>query len=1799
MDNSPKNDNSHTTVQILDYQIIETIYSGSRTLVDRAIRKSDQLSVIIKRLKNDYPTFSELVQFCNQYAINKHLKSPLIIETYSLEVYQNGYVLVMEDFGGMSLEEWVVKGKNVLSLIEFLQIAITLCNTLNILYRERIIHKDIKPSNILINPETKQIKLIDFSIASLLPRETQILLNPKVLEGTLTYISPEQTGRMNRGVDYRTDFYSLGITFYKLLTKKLPFQSNDPMELVHCHIAKVPPLVHEINSKIPHVLSEIVNKLMAKNAENRYQSALGIKYDLENCLTQIQETGKIETFEIGRRDLCDRFLIPEKLYGRELEVTQLLAAFERISTGNTEIMLVAGFSGIGKTALINEVHKPIVRQRGYFIKGKYDQFQRNIPFSAFVQAFRDLIGQLLSESQSQLETWKTQILAAVGDNGQVLIDVIPELENIIGKQPTATELSGSAAQNRFNLLFSRFMQVFTRIEHPLVMFLDDLQWADLASLNLLKLLIQDTGYLLILGAYRDNEVSPVHPLMLTLDEIGKTEAVVNTMTLLPLSESDMNCLVADTLNSESSLAQPLTKLVYQKTKGNPFFATQFLKSLYDDKLISFNWDIWHWQCDISQVKALAITDDIVQFMALQLQKLPIETQKVLKLAACIGAQFDLSTLAIVSETANSLTLMADHLWKALQEGLIIPISEVYKFFTQTDGISTVKRIAANAHYKFLHDRVQQAAYSLIPDDQKPALHLQIGQLILAQTAPDQLDEKIFAIVSQFNLGIDQITNTEQRDHLANLNLMAGRKARLSAAYPASAQYCDLGLQLLANDNSNPWNRQPLLTSELHIEAANSACLIGEFERVEAWVKAFLNHTSSPLEQVKILEIQIQSLIAQNQLSEAIQVARKTLQQLDVELPAHPTPEMIPEALEAIGEGLRIENVMNLPPMSDPKHLAAINILSSMASAAYMGSPGLYPLIVLKQIELSLKFGNAIQTPYAYSTYGLILCAYGGEIVAGNRAADIAIALMETLKASSFKAKIINLVYPFVRIWQQPIHTVLMPLIEGYQAGLASGDLEFAAYCIYNRCQLAYAAGSELLQLREEMQTYGEAIAQLKQTTALNFHQIVQQAVLNWTGEADDPQQLVGTAYDETTRFPQHQLAGDTYSIGSVNAHKLVLAYHFGKPEDALEMAEIAEKTIGSIIGTVFYGLFYFYHALTLLANTKTLPISEAVTKDLEHLINWETHAAMNFAHKCDLIRAEQQRILGHKAEAIEFYDRAIAGAKINGFIQEEALANELAAKFYWEWTNTKVAAGYMQEAYYCYARWGAKAKIADLEKFYPQLLTPILQQPRVMDSLEEMITGGTISGTKTSTSISEALDLATLLKASQAISGEIERDQLITTLLKMVIANAGASKCVLLLKEDIELKLVALIEEGKSPQFLPSIPLELSSDVAISLVNTVNRTRQPLVLANAAINYRFIADRYIQKHLPKSILCSPILNQGNLIGVLYLENNLTMGAFTSDRVELLNLICTQVAISLENARLYEREQQKSQALEDALNDLKNAHLQLVQNEKMSALGNLVAGVAHEMNNPLGFISASLKQAKPTFFDLIEHLKLYQQTFPNPGAEIKHHAEEIDLDYSLEDLPNILNSMVIACDRLKNISTSLRTFSRSDRDYQVPFNIHEGIDSTILILKHRLKANAVRPGIEVITNYGDLPEIKCFPGQLNQVFMNILANAIDALDESNTDRSLAEIKANPNRITITTCLIDHRVRISIADNGQGMTEDVKQKIFDHLFTTKLVGKGTGLGLAIARQIVVEKHGGEIQVNSVLGQGTDFTIILAAP
>ena len=1777
------------------YQITEALYTGTRTLVYRGIRTTDQYPVAIKLLRNEYPNFNELVQFRNQYTIAKNLNFPSIIQPLTLEPYHNSYALVMEDFGGVSLSNYLkiatdeTKICKSLPLIEFLNIAIQLTDILHYLYQNRVIHKDIKPANILINPDTKEIKLIDFSISSLLPRETQEIQNPNILEGTLAYLSPEQTGRMNRGIDYRSDFYSLGITFYELLTGKLPFRSEDAMELVHCHLAKQPILLHQINAEIPSIVSEIVSKLMAKNAEDRYQSALGLKHDLDICLEQLQTTGRIENFELGKRDISDRFTIPEKLYGREKEVNQLLAAFERVSTGAAEMMLVAGFSGIGKTAVVNEVHKPIVRQRGYFIKGKYDQLQRNIPFSAFVQAFRDLIGQLLSESDAQLQTWKAKIFSALGDNGQVLIDVIPELENIIGKQPLATQLSGSGAQNRFNLLMQKFVQVFTRIEHPLVMFLDDWQWADSASMNLLKLLLQDTEYLLVLGAYRDNEVSPVHPFILTVDEIVKTGATVNTITLPALRESDMNQLVADTLNCELSLAKRLTKLVYQKTQGNPFFATQFIKALHDDRLISFNWDIQHWQCDIAKVKALALTDDVVEFMALQLRKLPTETQDILKLAACIGADFDLNTLVIVSGKSAGKTATA--LWKALQESLVIPTTKIYKFFTKSDSDEVFKD-SANPNYRFLHDRVQQAAYSLIPEQDRAIAHYQIGQLLLQQISPEAREERIFALVNQLNYGIALIADQTERNYLAQLNLSACHKARVATAYQAAREYAEIGLNLLG---SEAWQRDYQMTLNLHELGAEVASLSGDFDQMNQWIEAVICHTRTPLEQVSVYIVKIQALTSQNKFLEAISIAQSILKELGFEFPNQPTLEDIQQAVQEINTSIGdrpIEDLFNLPAMVDAEKLATMQVAASILSACYLVGSPLYSLAIALQVNLSLQYGNSPTSSFSYGIYGALILSLLQDVTAATQFGQLAYRLASEADAKNIRSATLAIIGLSLHHHKYHLRETLPIFQAGYQAGLETGNLEYVGYNAHGFCLSSYCCGQPLAELEVQIRAYRQQLVDFNQLATANYCAIYWETTLFLLGNPEKIELSFEQAANEEKLVSQALACNDLMRVFTFYMCRAMLRFLLGKI--ALANADIiqARQYIAGGAGRIVEAL-YFYDSLIALA-TESYSTAELeaqkqrIQENQARLQLLAKHAPMNYLHQWQLVEAEKYRVLGQKAETLELYDTAIALAKDNGYIQDEALANELTAKFYIDWGKEKIAAVYMQEAYYCYARWGAKAKVTDLEQRYPQLLAPILQQPRATDSLKETIAQGTITATKTSSSNSEMLDLATLLKASQAISSEIELNQLLTTLLEIVITNAGASKCILLLKQELDLNLVAVLEGGQSPQLLPSIPLESSSDIAISLVNTVKRTLKPLVLADARINSQFAADIYIQKYQPKSIICSPIMNQGQLIGVVYLENNLTVGAFTSERIEVLNLICSQAAISLENARLY-------QAAQQALTDLKQAQLQIVQREKMSALGNLVAGVAHEINNPVGFLAGNITPALDYINDLFGLINLFQQEYPNYSASIQAEIEAIELDYIREDLPKLVSSMQEGVKRIQDISTSLRTFSRADTNHPVACNIHDGIDSTIMILKHRLKANENRPEIKVIKDYGNLPQIECYAGQLNQVFMNLLSNAIDAVEESNSGHTYREIN---NEITVKTELASDQKQaiIRIKDNGLGMNAEVQSKIFEHLFTTKGVGKGTGLGLAIARQIIEEKHQGKIKVNSVVGEGTVFSIAI---
>ena len=1818
-------------IAISGYRITKQIYAGSRNVVCQAVREQDQKPVVVKLMRNEYPSFNELVQFRNQYSIAKNLDTRGIVKPLSLETYGNGYAVIMEDSGEISLQEWL-KNKNYLSLDEFFPIALQIVNILSELINQRVIHKDIKPANILIHPETKQVKLIDFSISSLLPREAQQLQNPNILEGTLAYISPEQTGRMNRGIDYRSDFYSLGVTFFELLTGQLPFNSDDVMELVHCHLAKQPPFLtrHHIavnSEEILQVLSDIVIKLMAKNAEDRYQSASGLKYDLELCWQQWQERRNITSFELATRDICDRFIIPEKLYGREKEVETLLAAFERvsgreeISNSQIEIMLVAGFSGIGKTAVVNEVHKPIVRQRGYFVKGKFDQFQRNIPLGAFVQAFRDLMGQLLGENNPQLQQWKIKIQETLGENGRIIVDVIPELEQIIGEQPPVAELSGSAAQNRFNLLFIKFIQIFTTKEHPLVIFLDDLQWADSASLKLIELLMQtDTSYLLIIGAYRDNEVYPTHPLTLTLEEVQKAGAVINTITLAPLAKSDLNHLVADTLDCSLEMAVPLTELIYQKTQGNPFFSTQFLKSLYEDKLITYipsrsplgkggqRGVKGGWQCDIANVRKLALTDDVVEFMALQLQKLPNSTQEALKLAACIGNQFDVNTLSIVYEQSPVET--ASNLWKAMQEGLILPTTEVYKFYQ--DGDRDVNQQLSNfekqsAKYKFLHDRVQQAAYSLIPDDKKQTTHLKIGQQLLSNTAAEEREDKIFEIVNQLNVAQELIIESDKRHELAQLNLIAANKAKASTAYTAANEYLSTGRQLLA---SQSWKTQYRLTLALHDMAAEVAYLSGDFIQMEQLAAIVLEQAETLLEKVKVYEVKIQACIAQNQPLEAVKVVLNVIKILGIKFPKKPTtPDILLSFLgtKAALTGKSIESLYNIPEMTSVPKLVTTRLLSKALSAAYIGFPQLLPLIVFKKVNLYIKSGNNTWSALTYAWYGLILCGVIQDIPSGYKFGELALKLLQKFDAKEIETNVNVTVYAFIKHWQIHVRKTLAPLLEAYQSGLNTGDLEYAAWAIILHFQHSYFSGSELSQLEQKLGLYAENIAQIKQETALNYQNTLRQLVLNLMGESEQVCVLNGTAYDAEKMLAVQIESNDKPGVYLLQLCKGALNYLFGEYTQAVEHFKFAYPYLEAATALFSLPTFYFYDSLANLAATENQNRNNSlrqVNKNQKQMKKWADNAPMNHLHKYYLVEAEKYRVLNKKTQAIDYYDLAIKGAKANEYLHEEAIANELAAKFYLQWQKEPIAQAYLTQAYYCYARWGAKAKIEDLEKRYPELLAPILNLQKQAINSNESISFPNATTFHSTNIGASLLDLATVTKASQAISGVLELEHLLNTLMQVVMENAGASKCALLMPKDDNLVIEAIRSAVESEITLHSIPLESNDYLPTTLINYVARTKKDLLISDTK-NLPFLNqisflknDSYIQQQQPQSILCNPILNQGKLIGILYLENNLTPGAFTKERVSLLNLICSQAAISLENARLYQQAQDYAQQLENSLTELKQAQLKLVQGEKMSALGNLVAGVAHEINNPVGFIAGNLQPALDYVKDIFGLIDLYQEKFPDSDEEIDEEIEAIDLEYLREDLPKLISSMQEGVNRIRSISTSLRTFSRADTQHKVAFNIHEGIDSTIMILKHRLKANENRPEIQIIKEYADLPNIQCFPGQLNQVFMNLLANAIDALEESNSGSSYQEIAENPNIIKVLTKMNpdNNCVLIHIKDNGTGMSEEIKQKIFDHLFTTKAVGKGTGLGMAIAHQIIVEKHGGTIDVDSSLGMGTEFIIQL---
>lgn len=1528
---------------IADYQIIAKIYESANSLVYRAVSSSNARPVILKVLKQDYPTPSELTRYKQEYQITRSLEIEGAIATYDLLPYGNTLAMVLEDFGGVSLD--ILLRSQKFTLAEFLYLAIAIADALSKIHDNNVIHKDLNPANIVFNPKTKQLKIIDFGISTVFTRENPTLKNPDVLEGTLAYMSPEQTGRMNRELDYSTDFYSLGATFYQLLTQRVPFETDDALELVHCHIAKQPPPSHEVDREIPLTVSLIVMKLLAKTAEERYQSALGLKADLEECFRQLQQTGQIAQFPLAQYDICDRFKLSQKLYGRDSEITALLSAFDRVAgrvgepsegeendnshQSSIEMMLVAGFSGIGKSALVRELYKPITQQRGYFIAGKFDQFQRNIPYSAVISAFKSLVRQLLSESEARLAQWREKLLAAFGVNGQIIIDVIPEIEKIVGVQPPVQLLEPTETQNRFNTVFLKFIGVFCQRSHPLVIFLDDLQWADSASLKLIELIMNDarTEYLLLLGAYRDNEVNPNHPTILTVERLQEQGAVINTILLDPLQPEEIARLIADTLHSEPETVTPLAELVAKKTLGNPFFINEFLKTIDREHLLTFQQQHKCWQWDIERIEALGITANVVDLLLGKLRKLPKPTQQAIRLAACIGNSFDLTTLSIISEKSASATFQ--DLLPAIQLSTIQPVSELA---TTPEAPLEAELVIQN--YKFRHDRIQQAAYALIEEPQKKAVHLQIGRLLLQRLNAEELSAKIFTLVDHLNQGRDLIKSAAEKILLVKLNLQAGEKAKEAIAYAASREYL-----IVAEDEfpGNIWQEDYETALDLYRELAEIEYLNGNFVRSQNLLDISLQQAKSDLDRIDFYYLQITHCTLLGKLNQAVESGRIGLNCLGIDLPVENLAAVFEAELAEYRASLgsrKVGLLYDSPEMVMPEKRVAFKILIRILPVAWILNPILMWVVGTKLVNLNIKYGQMEKSPTGYACFGVINAHVLHNYHLAYQYGCLSVKLSDKYKNLSSNVGARQFHASMIMPWLKHIKLSETVNIDSMNAGLQLGDLQPVGYTMtYNLYNLIYQGKNlELLlqQIDRSLLFSQDSLNLWAVNCVLGAKILVQNLVSLTSSEAYfDTEEIKETHFLAKCREDNTLAAICFYYI-----FKAQVLYLYGQPIE-LSYLKQAEELFDFIPATISIAKHNFYYSLTLTAIYPSASTAEQneywqqLEANQRQMQEWADNCLENFLHKYLLVAAEMERIAGKSFRAMDLYDRAIESAKEHEFIHNEALANELAAKFWLSQNKTEFAQLYLKKAHQCYQIWGAKRKVEDLEQQYPQWLA---------SAATETTTNTSTTGNRSS----ESLDLATVIKASQTISGEIVLENLLAKLMKTVIENGGAQKGYLILDRDGQWVIEAEGTVDYDATNIPrsearaspygshnllglGLPIDFVDDetqipiLPVAIVNYVARTQENVVLNNATEAERFIRDPYIVATQPKSILCTPLLDRGKLSGILYLENNLITDAFTSDRLEVLRILSSQAAISIQNAQLYvalrESEQRMTQFLE--------------------------------------------------------------------------------------------------------------------------------------------------------------------------------------------------------------------------------------------------------------------------------------------
>ena len=1470
--------------------VLEPLRECADFILYRGRQHGNPSSVLAIALSAEQPSPQNFRRLEHEYSLAAELDPAWAIKPLALTRHEGRTILLLQDPGGEPLDRVLERDHGQrLDLTRILRIAIGLAAALGQIHRRGLIHKDIKPANVFVD-DADNAWLTGFGIASKVPHERQSPVPPEIIAGTLAYMAPEQTGRMNRSTDARSDLYSFGVTLYQMLTGALPFAAADPLEWVHCHVAREPAPPGE-RAAIPELLSAITMKLLAKNAEERYQTASGLEADLRQCLAELQSHGRIDAFPLGAHDSSDRLLIPEKLYGRQREINALLAAFYRVvAQGTTELVLVSGYSGVGKSSVVNELHKALVPPRGLFAAGKFDQYKRDIPYATLAQAFQTLVRQILVKNETDVTHWRHSLQEALGPNAQLIVDLVPEVEFIIGKQPRVPDLPPRDAQNRFQMVLRRFISAFARKEHPLALFLDDLQWLDAATLDLLERLVThpDLRHLLVVGAYRDNEMSSSHVLLRTLQAMRKAGARVQEIVLAPLGLDDVGALVSDTLHCAPERVQPLAQLVHEKTGGNPFFAIQFMTELVQEELLAFDAVTRTWQWDINRIRAKNFTDNVVDLMSAKLRRLSAPTQEALRHLASLGNFADVATLALVHRETEG-AIHAD-LREAIRAGII---------FQQ---VST---------YKFLHDRIQQAAYSLIPEEHREEVHLCIGRALLVRMTADQLAEHLFDVANQFNRGAARLIDGDEKVQVATIDLRAGRKAKASAAYESALVYFSAGMALL---DERDWGGQYGLTFSLWLERAQCEFLIGNFDRAEQLIAHLLQRGASKVDQAAVYQLKIQLHIMKSENHEAVASALTCLRLFGIDLPAHPTQEQVQTEYDTVWQTLDrrpIESLINLPLMTDPEMQAAMQVLSVVSPPAYLTDFRLCCFLACCTVKIAMQHGTSGASALAFGYFGSFLGPIFHRYADGYRFAKLACDLVEKHGFIAYQAKVYHTMGTVIP-WTQPISSAIDFMRATFRTAIETGDLTYACYGMTPCIAGLLLRNDPLDAVWRESEMALEFTQRSKYGDVADIIRSQQRFIANMQGRTTTFSTFSDAQFDEATF--EAQLTGKRMALMIFWYRMLKLKARFlsGDYAEALAAAGKVKALLWSSVAQIQQLDYFYYAALTVAALYDNASADEQqewrelLTLHREQLREWAENYPPTFADKYTLVAAEIARLEDRAFDAMQLYEQSIQSARENGFVQNEALASEVAACFYATRGFETIAHTYLRNARSCYDRWGALGKVKQLDARYPHLY-------------EERVSTSTIATIGASAA---QLDFESVIKASQALSSEIDLPKLIEKLMRIAVENAGAERGLLILLrgEEPQIEAEATTGHGRvevTVRQAAVTPFELPQ----SALHFVIRTRECLVLDDASIANLYSDDEYVRTKRARSLLCLPIVEQTKLVGALYLENNLTPCAFTSDRVAVLELLASQAAISLENATLYsdlQREEQNFRLIVDTV-----------------------------------------------------------------------------------------------------------------------------------------------------------------------------------------------------------------------------------------------------------------------------------------